>query len=110
MSDFYRRKALEYCPPMRPDEQLAYGLIGLNGEAGEALDIYKKYAYQGHDLDDHHLALELGDVLWCLTCAADALGYSIEELKKMNLEKLHNRYPEGYFSKERSMNRAEGDI
>lgn len=38
------------------------GLMGLNGEAGECIDILKKHLFQGHDLDREHMAKELGDV------------------------------------------------
>lgn len=89
--------------------RLLNGLAGLNGEAGEAIDILKKHLFQGHDLDREHLAKELGDVAWYLAVSADALGYSLEEILKMNVEKLHARYPDG-FEAERSMNREEGDL
>lgn len=38
------------------------GLMGLNGEAGEAIDILKKVIFQGHEFDREHLAKELGDI------------------------------------------------
>ena len=41
-------------------EQLTNGLMGLNGEAGECIDILKKHLFQGHDLDRRHIAMELG--------------------------------------------------
>ena len=85
------------------------GVMGLNGEAGEAIDIVKKYLFQGHDLDNHHLALELGDVAWYLAVGADALGYDLETILQMNIEKHNTRYPDG-FDPERSINRKEGDI
>lgn len=90
-------------------ERLVNGLMGLNGEAGEAIDLLKKYLYQGHDLDKAHLAKELGDVAWYIAVSADALGYTLEEILEMNVEKLRKRYPEG-FEAERSMNREEGDL
>lgn len=84
-SDEYKYAALQYCPPMPTASRIAYGLIGLSSESGEALDIYKKFKYQGHPLDDEHLIKELGDVLWYLQLAADALGYSLEDVMKINI-------------------------
>lgn len=85
------------------------GVMGLNGEAGEAIDIVKKALFQGHDLDNHHLALELGDVAWYVAACADALGYDLETILQMSIEKLKARYPDG-FDPERSKHRREGDI
>lgn len=85
------------------------GLMGLNGEAGEAIDILKKYLFHGHDLDKQHLAKELGDVAWYLAVSADAIGYDLETILQMNVDKLLERYPEG-FDSERSKHRKEGDI
>lgn len=87
------------------DLRLLNGLMGLNGEAGECIDILKKYLFQGHELDKEHLAEELGDVAWYLSVTADALGYSLQEIFKMNIEKLRERYPDG-FEEERSINRV----
>ncbi len=89
--------------------RLINGLMGLNGEAGEAIDILKKHLFQGHDLDREHLAKELGDVAWYLAVSADALGYSLEKVMQMNLDKLRARYPDG-FETERSANRKDEDV
>lgn len=89
--------------------QLENGLMGLNGEAGEAIDILKKHLFQGHPLDREHLAKELGDVAWYLAVSADALGYTLEEVLEMNVKKLRARYPEG-FKVERSVSRKTGDV
>ena len=89
--------------------RLENGLMGLNGEAGEAIDILKKFLFQGHELDKKHLARELGDVAWYLAVTADALGYYLEDIFQMNIDKLKARYPDG-FDQERSVNRKEGDI
>lgn len=91
-------------PKLTEDKRLLEGLVGMNSEAGEALDIWKKYKFQGHDLDKEAIALELGDVLWYLTEAAVALGYSLETIMKMNIKKLSQRYPDG-FDPEKSKNR-----
>lgn len=89
--------------------RLENGLMGLNGEAGEAIDIFKKFFFQGHDFDREHLAKELGDVAWYLAVSAAALDYSLEDIFKMNVEKLRARYPDG-FNPELSKNREPGDL
>lgn len=89
--------------------RLVNGLMGLCSEAGEALDELKKHMFQDHWLDKTHIAKELGDVAWYLAVSADALGYTLEEIFQMNVDKLLARYPNG-FEAERSVNRKEGDI
>lgn len=89
--------------------RLTEGLMGLNGESGEAMDILKKALFQGHKLDREHLARELGDVAWYLVLAADSIGYSLEDVCRMNIEKLQGRYPDG-FDSEKSIHRDADDI
>lgn len=83
---------------------LLNGVMGLNGESGECIDILKKALFQGHELDAVHLAEELGDVAWYLAVSAQALGYTLEDIMQMNVDKLQKRYPAG-FSSDRSVNR-----
>lgn len=106
----YQQLALRTAPKIsEPSQRLLNGLMGLNGEAGEAIDILKKHLFQGHWLDSEHIAKELGDVAWYLAVSADALGYELEDIFEMNIRKLKDRYPEG-FDAEHSINRKEGDI
>ena len=90
-------------------QQLQNGLMGLNGESGECIDILKKYLFQGHDLDKAHIAKELGDVAWYLAVSAQALGFDLETILQMNVEKLKARYPHG-FNAGHSQHRSSGDI
>ena len=46
---------------------------------------------------------------WYLAVSADALGYGLEDIFQMNIDKLKARYPDG-FDANKSINRAEGDI
>lgn len=85
---------------------LLNGVMGLNGEAGECIDIVKKHLFQGHPLDREDLAKELGDVAWYLAVTAHAIGYDLETVLEMNIKKLRDRYPDG-FDAERSNNRKE---
>jgi NTP pyrophosphatase (non-canonical NTP hydrolase) len=90
-------------------QQLQNGLMGLNGESGECIDILKKHLFQGHDLDKYHIAKELGDVAWYLAVSAQALGFDLETILQMNVEKLKARYPHG-FNAGHSQHRSSGDI
>lgn len=83
--------------------------MGLNGEAGECIDVLKKHLFQDHWFDREHLAKELGDVAWYLAISADAIGYTLEEIFQMNVEKLKSRYPDG-FDAEHSIHRREDDV
>lgn len=85
-------------------EILVNSVMGLNGEAGEAIDIVKKHLFHGHELNKEELIKELGDVAWYLAEAAYALDIDLETILIKNIEKLKKRYPEG-FSKENSINR-----
>jgi NTP pyrophosphatase (non-canonical NTP hydrolase) len=96
-------------PALEKKDVLINGVMGLCGEAGEAIDIVKKWRFHGHELDREHLRKELGDIAWYLAEAADALGLTLEEVLRANIEKLAARYPEG-FDAERSRNRTPEDI
>lgn len=87
-------------------DHLINGALGLCGESGEVADLVKKAYMQGHELDRERIAEELSDVFWYLAEAATAIGYEMEEIQQMNVDKLRKRYPdkEG-FSAERSIHR-----
>ena len=87
-------------------EWLENAIYGIIGEAGEIVDLVKKHKWQGHELDSHEVALELGDLLWYGSLLASAIDYELGTVMQMNEEKLKKRYPEG-FRKERSINREE---
>ena len=90
-------------------DTLLSGVMGLCGEAGEAIDIVKKHIAQGHELDKEHLIGELGDVAWYLAITSYALDVKLEDVLKRNIEKLQKRYPEGFKATD-SLNRKPGDL
>lgn len=91
---------------LSPDEHLLNGILGLAGEVGECADLVKKCFYQdGRDIRKK-LKDELGDVFWYLVETATAMGWTLEDIARHNIEKLHKRYPDG-FSSERSLHREE---
>ena len=83
-------------PKLSNDEILINGVMGLCGESGEAIDIVKKWFAQWHELDREKLIKELGDVAWYLAEIAHALGVSLEEVLQRNIDKLKERYPDGF--------------
>lgn len=64
--------------------------LGLVGEAGETADKIKKWHRDGV-VDQQAIAYELGDVLYYLTRLANVFGYTIEQIKDMNIQKLTDR-------------------
>ncbi len=103
----YQRLAMTTLNPnLDKKDILINGVMGLCGEAGEAIDIVKKYLAQGHELDREKLIGELGDIAWYLAETATVLNVDLEEILSRNIEKLRRRYPEG-FDSSRSLNREE---
>ncbi len=91
-------------PALDEKDVLINGVMGLCGEAGEAIDLVKKHLAQGHPLDRDKLIGELGDIAWYLAETATVLGVDLETVLARNIEKLKKRYPEG-FATERSLDR-----
>ena len=87
-------------------EVLVNSVMGLNGEAGEVIDLVKKHLFHGHELKKDELIKELGDVAWYLAEAAYALDVDLSSVLQGNINKLKARYPEG-FSVDTSINREE---
>ena len=75
---------------------LINGVMGLCGEAGEAIDIVKKHLAQGHELHKDKLVEELGDVAWYLAELATVLEVDLDTILTNNIKKLAKRYPDGF--------------
>ena len=93
-------------PALNKKDVLINGVMGLCGEAGEAIDLVKKHLAQGHPLDREKLIGELGDIAWYLAETATVLEVDLETVLARNIEKLKRRYPEG-FATERSLDRKD---
>ena len=85
---------------------LLYTVLGLNGEAGELAEKLKKILRdKGGELSEEDRAevvKELGDVLWYVTGIGYELDIPLEEVARMNIDKLNSR-------KERGMLGGSGD-
>lgn len=108
----YQKQAMKFASPTSTATEgnlLLQGVMGMNGEAGEAIDIVKKHVFHGHDLDKEHLAKEIGDVLWYIATTAESIGYELDDIMQMNIDKLTARYGDS-FDSEKSKHRKAGDI
>ena len=94
-------------------ERLLTAGVGINAVGGEFLEIVKKMVFQGkpwNDANKHHLIIELGDLMWYIAQATQALGVSFEDVIAQNVKKLEKRYPSGSFDIFYSENRDENDL
>lgn len=86
----YQNGATEFA--VYPKEMgLMYTALALNEEAGEYAGKIAKYVRGDRALDKELAAKELGDTLWQTSQAARELGYSLDDIAKMNLDKLYAR-------------------
>jgi NTP pyrophosphatase (non-canonical NTP hydrolase) len=76
-------------------DNIYYPAFGLCGESGEIAEKIKKMIRDGDGiLTDElrsSLAKELGDVLWYIAALSHEIGFELEDIAKMNNEKLLDR-------------------
>jgi NTP pyrophosphatase (non-canonical NTP hydrolase) len=84
---------------------IVWNAIGLAGEAGEVVDHIKKGIFHRHGLNQTQLVKEIGDVMWYVAGLCTKLGINLEDVMQQNIDKLLERYPDGY-SSEASINRV----
>lgn len=92
--DEYQQHALETA--IYPESQrIIYPTLGLTGEAGEVADKVKKVIRDNelHFTDERKLeiAKEIGDVLWYCASLSHDLGFTLEQIAQMNVDKLRSR-------------------
>ena len=105
----YQRLAMRTCSVTDDEEDMLYhAVFGLNSEAGEVAGIFQKH-FQGHEVKREHLLKELGDCCWMIAEACTALDATLEDVMRINIDKLLERYPDG-FDPEKSLHRREGDV
>lgn len=78
--------------------RLTYPALGLTGEAGEVADKVKKIIRDGTELTPElrlEIAKEVGDVLWYIAAISRDLGYDMQSIAMMNIQKLNSRKARG---------------
>ena len=79
--------------------QMMGQVLGLSDESGEVLGKFKKLLRDKKgvltDEDKKEIAKELGDILWYVNSVSHLLGYSLDEVAQMNIDKLASRKDRG---------------
>lgn len=95
--DEYQKKAMRTATPA--SASLAYGALGLNGEAGEVAEKIKKWIRDSNSdiskLNKDEMTKELGDVLWYVARIGDLLDVKMSDIASNNIEKLSDRQNRG---------------
>lgn len=106
----YTELAIRTCsiPYDQKEDMLRHAVYGLTSEAGEVAGIMQK-VYQGHEFDTEHMKKELGDCLWMVAEACFALGFTMDDVMQLNIDKLKARYPQG-FDPDKSLHRKPDDV
>ena len=94
--DTYQALAMRTAKPMEPADDLMHAVYGVSGEAGELADAVKKHQVYGQPLNVDNVMEELGDLMWYVALACNAIGVPMEHIAQMNIDKLAQRYPDKY--------------
>ena len=103
----YQKLAIRTCVALPSKyDHLNHAIMGLVSEVGEVADAFKKFKYYGQPIDNANIIEELGDILWYVALAAQALRCDLDYVASENIAKLQKRYPEK-FTEECAKERAD---
>jgi len=92
----YQDDAKRTAAPGRDDRELLISACGLAGEAGEVVELIKKYVGHGKTPSPTRISEELGDVLWYVADIASRYDLNLDGIAANNIRKLRERYPDGF--------------
>ena len=93
-----RTESTQFNIESEEDIRLLHAGMGLVTESAEFVDAIKKHLFYGKPLDTTNLKEEMGDMLWYMAIAMDALGTDFDSETQRVIEKLRVRYPEKFTS------------
>ena len=73
--------------------------------SADILDQMKKSVFYGRPLDPAKMADQLTGIVTLVEMCAFQLGFTMDQVKEMNIAKLQLRFPEGFFTSVRANNR-----
>ena len=79
-----------------PETEIATWGLGIAGEAGDIASCIKKvFAHQNDSLKDG-IKENIGDMMWYAAMICNFYGWKLEDILVGNIEKLKQRYPNGF--------------
>ena len=100
--DEYQQLALRTAAERTKNNELFHLIRGLVGETGERAEKFKKLIRDRDSdesqIDKDDIKKELGDVLWYVAVLADYLEIGLDDIAKLNIEKLADRQQRGVLS------------
>src|SRR5437016_6179995 len=91
--EYQTKAAATDAPEIAKNADLSIPLLGLAGETGSLLTLYKKWLRDGdaYQMVEDRLSEEMGDILWYLAAIARRRGLSLDSIARLNLEKTASR-------------------
>ncbi len=86
-------------------EKMLHAAIGLATESGELMKAVYDAKWGGKELDAVNIVEELGDKMWYLSIFLRDLNVGMEEVLRINKNKLEARYKKKEFTSENAINR-----
>ena len=120
---FDTNKFAHFCSRLKADErdmlarlieagpefmQFCHGALGIATEAGELLDVVKKYLAYGKPIDRTNIIEEGGDLRHYLTYVDKYTGTTPRDSQRANVRKLMKRYRDGKFTRTHALTRDIG--
>jgi len=76
--------------------RLHHAVLGLAGEVGELASALEKWIHYNQSFDPVNIKEELGDCMWYIALACNALKLDLGQVMEANIRKLQKRYPEKF--------------
>ena len=97
LDEYQQKAAATDASRIAKNPDLSVLMLGLAGEAGSLLTLYKKRLRDGDafQVAEERLSEEIGDILWYLAAITRRFGLSLESIAMSNLEKTRSRWLSG---------------
>lgn len=76
--------------------RLNHAAQGMATEVGEFTDVLKRWLHYASPIDEVNMAEEVGDLLWYVAQACNALGIDLNAVMAKNIDKLRARFPDKF--------------